>query len=350
MQISLSHIVSRDNFREGVFARDNHKCVICGKPAQDAHHILERRLFDNGGYYLNNGASLCSKHHIEAETTELDAQVIRDAAGITTIVLPEHLYTEFKYDKWGNIMNPNGTRVQGELFYQETVQKILKQGNMLGLFSKYVKYPRTYHFPFSQPNRKDDKYWSTDYYKHFEDKRVICTIKMDGENTSMYPDHVHARSLNSEMDDTRKKVKDIWSRIAWEIPEDWRLCGENLYARHTIPYDNLESYFYMFSIWYGNNICMSWDEMCEWADILNIATVPVLYDGIFDANIVEDLPNDPRLKGQEGFTMRIADEFPYASFRNSLVKYVSPDFVVPHGHWRRNKIVPNNLNPNTTKY
>lgn len=37
----------RDAFREGVFARDNHKCRICGKSEDvgcqlDAHHITDR--------------------------------------------------------------------------------------------------------------------------------------------------------------------------------------------------------------------------------------------------------------------------------------------------------------------
>lgn len=35
-------LLTRDQFREGVFARDNYKCVFCDKPAVDAHHILER--------------------------------------------------------------------------------------------------------------------------------------------------------------------------------------------------------------------------------------------------------------------------------------------------------------------
>jgi 5-methylcytosine-specific restriction endonuclease McrA len=44
-------LLNRDEFREGVFERDNHKCVICGKPAVDAHHIMERRLFPDGGKF-----------------------------------------------------------------------------------------------------------------------------------------------------------------------------------------------------------------------------------------------------------------------------------------------------------
>jgi hypothetical protein len=42
----MERLLTRDEFREGVFERDNHKCVICGATAQDAHHILERRIID----------------------------------------------------------------------------------------------------------------------------------------------------------------------------------------------------------------------------------------------------------------------------------------------------------------
>jgi len=49
---------NRDQFREAVLSRDRHMCVVCGQPARDAHHIMERRLFPDGGYHLDNGASL----------------------------------------------------------------------------------------------------------------------------------------------------------------------------------------------------------------------------------------------------------------------------------------------------
>lgn len=42
------NILTRDQFRESVFERDSHTCVICKNPSQDAHHIVERRLFSDG--------------------------------------------------------------------------------------------------------------------------------------------------------------------------------------------------------------------------------------------------------------------------------------------------------------
>ena len=50
-------LLTRDQFREIVFERDAKRCVICHCPGQDAHHIIERRLFPDEGYYLENGAT-----------------------------------------------------------------------------------------------------------------------------------------------------------------------------------------------------------------------------------------------------------------------------------------------------
>ena len=60
--------------------------------------------------------------------------------------------------------------------------------------SDYVKYPRTYHLPWSRPT-SDDKKLVDD--SQFYGKHLVVTLKMDGENTSMYEDKIHARSIDS---------------------------------------------------------------------------------------------------------------------------------------------------------
>jgi 5-methylcytosine-specific restriction endonuclease McrA len=35
----MNKLLTRDDFRESVFKRDGHKCVICKAPGVDAHHI-----------------------------------------------------------------------------------------------------------------------------------------------------------------------------------------------------------------------------------------------------------------------------------------------------------------------
>lgn len=123
-------LLSRDAFRESVFARDHYKCVFCDKDAVDAHHIIERRLWPDGGYYLNNGASVCAEHHLMCEKTNISVEDVRFAAGITSIIVPPHLYDDHIYDKWGNPILDDGSRGKGELFYDESVQKVLRDGNV----------------------------------------------------------------------------------------------------------------------------------------------------------------------------------------------------------------------------
>lgn len=55
-------------FREAVFARDKHKCAVCGVSGElDAHHITDRNDMPNGGYVVENGISLCPSCHDLAE-------------------------------------------------------------------------------------------------------------------------------------------------------------------------------------------------------------------------------------------------------------------------------------------
>lgn len=241
-------LLDRDAFRASVFARDGNKCVICGHAAKDAHHIMERRLFPDGGYYLGNGASLCEQHHIEAEQTTLTCEDIRIAAKIERVVLPPHLYDDERYDKWGNVFLPNGVqRIKGELFDDESVQKVLPD-YVKATFTKYVKYPRTWHLPWS-PGRlvKDERVLSS--ADQFKGRRVVVTVKMDGENTTMYNDFIHARSITSQSDVTRHWAKNLQARVGWQIPEGWRVCGENLFESKSIFYSDLSTYFLMFSLW-----------------------------------------------------------------------------------------------------
>lgn len=175
-------LLTRDKFRESVFERDNYKCVMCGDFAVDAHHIMERRLFNNDtfGYFIDNGASLCSCCHILAEQTLISPQELRDKIDIKNIILPPHLYRDAEYDKWGNEILQNGMRLKGELFYDESVQKILKEGDVLNSFSNYIKYPRTYHLPWSPGTTKDDRIMKD--IDTLLNNEVVITLKMDGEN------------------------------------------------------------------------------------------------------------------------------------------------------------------------
>lgn len=334
-------LLTRDKFREAVFARDNRKCVFCEKHAKDAHHILERRLFSDGGYYLDNGASVCHEHHIKCETTEISVEDVRAACKIQKKIVPLHLYPDQVYDKWGNPVIENGRRLKGELFHDESVQKILKQGNMLDLFTDWVKYPRTYHLPWSEDVGKSDRIIQS--LQFFEDKKVVVTEKMDGENTSMYSNHIHARSLDSASNSTRDWVKRFWANIHSEIPHGWRVCGENLFAKHSIEYQNLESYFLGFSVWNNQNTCLSWEQTVEWFHLFGIKHVPVLYYGTFDEKKIRSLYTGADYNTSEGYVLRVADSFEYKDFNRAVAKYVRKDHVRTSQHWLKSSITQNGL-------
>lgn len=336
----MDKLLTRDQFREQVFARDNHTCVFCDKPAVDAHHILERRLWPDGGYYLSNGASVCAEHHMACERTEISVEDVLAACKIKKRILPEHLYDDQIYDKWGNPVMPNGTRLRGELFEDESVQKVLVAS--LPLFVRYIKYPRTYHLPWSQNVPEDDRVMQS--VAHFEGERVIITKKMDGENTTWYSDYNHARSIDGANHPSRNWAKALWAQKCGDIPEGHRICLENLYAQHSIPYDDLESYVYGFSYWDDKNVCQSWDDTLEWFELMEITPVEVLYDDIFDEAKIRNLHKSLDLTKCEGYVLRLAKPFHYSQFRKSVAKFVRKNHIQTVKHWMQGQpIVPNKL-------
>lgn len=336
-------LLTRDEFRAKVFERDKSLCIMCGKTAQDAHHIVERRLWGNGGYHLANGASLCETCHWHAEATVISCADLRSKAGIKIAMLPEHLSTDQEYDKWGNPIMPNGTRLKGELFYDENVQKILKEGNVLHLFINRVKFPRTYHLPWSPGLTSDDKKMYE--YDPFKGKSVVATVKMDGENTTLYNDGLHARSLIYEPHESRNYIKMLHARIAKDIPDGWRVCGENLYAKHSIHYTDLKAHFQVFSIWNARNECFSWEETLDYASLLGLETVDVIYEGPGDRELLQSLHRE----GTEGYVVRNKFGFSYSQYKNEVGKFVRANHVTTDKHWKSQKVEPNLLRTNEAK-
>lgn len=338
-------LLSRNTFKEQVLQRDNYTCVFCGNTANDAHHIIDRKLFKNiseeGGYFLANGASVCETHHLMCENTSITVKEVREACGINEIILPEHFPINEEYDKWGNIILKNGLRLRGELFYDDGFQKILKEHNLQYLFTEHVKYPRTYHVPWSLGCTKDDKKHTS--MEQFHNKRVIVTEKMDGENSSLYNDKYHARSIDTDNHISRSWIKQFHNSIQYNIPKGYRVCGENLFAQHSIGYENLKSYFYGFSIWNEQNICLSWDDTIEWFNLLDIICVPVLYDGLYDEQLISTLWHNSDHARVEGYVIRLADSFSYNEFNKYVAKFVRPNHVQTSKHWKNDVLIQNKL-------
>jgi len=99
-------LLTREEFKKQVFARTDGKCCVpgCNCKAVDAHHIMDRKLWKDGGYYLTNGAALCEKHHLEAEHGTITPIQCIDYMGIHLheVRVPDKLEGYLGTEKYGD--------------------------------------------------------------------------------------------------------------------------------------------------------------------------------------------------------------------------------------------------------
>jgi hypothetical protein len=203
------------------------------------------------------------------------------------------------------------------------------------------KYPTTPHIPFSPGVSRQDKVLRS--LSHFEGRPVVITSKRDGENTNLYSDGFHAKSVDSRHHASRDWVAAWHAQFAHDIPEGWRICGENLYALHSISYTDLTSYFEGFSVWDETNTALDWDTTLDIFRLLDIEPVPVKWRGIFDEKVIHQLVRELDTEVEEGLVMRLAGRFHFDDFAQSLAKWVRKDHVQTNDHWMHQAIVPNQL-------
>lgn len=207
------------------------------------------------------------------------------------------------------------------------------------IMNQYYKYPRTPHLPWSPGGTSDDVRQAD--MTNFVGREVVITEKMDGENTTFYPNYLHARSINGRHHPSRDWVKRLHASMAYNIPAGWRICGENLYAQHAIAYDQLTSYFHAFAVFNEQNVCLSWADTIEMLELLGLTHPRVLYQGPWDEKHVRQLhvPTDT----MEGYVVRVADAFAFDEFNNGVAKWVRTGHVQTDTHWMHAQIVPNQL-------
>jgi ATP-dependent RNA circularization protein (DNA/RNA ligase family) len=209
-----------------------------------------------------------------------------------------------------------------------------------------IKYPKTCHVPKSPGITRDDKVLSEMEFANLCSlPEIVITEKMDGENTTMYSDYIHARSVEYESHPSRSKIKALHAAIANDIPKGWRICGENLTAVHSISYDSLPAIFLVFNIWDERNICLSWDDTCEYAKLLGLFTVPMLYrgSGISLPEKLDQLISITDFNKHEGFVIRNASAFSYETFQANIAKYVRAGHVQTDDHWKYQTVKYNTI-------
>jgi len=205
----------------------------------------------------------------------------------------------------------------------------------------YKKYPRTFHLPYSLTMSDDDKRLESDeQFKKMD--CVVVTIKMDGENTTVYSDgYMHARSLDSKSNPWQEKVMALSRNWYFRIPDGWRICGENLQAKHSIGYTfkSMDELFQCFGIYDESDDCISWEDTKFVCEDIGIKTVPEIYVGPYDKDkiLAAFAEYSAKVAPQEveGFVVRNAAAFPYSKFRENTGKYVRANHVQTDQHWTK---------------
>lgn len=208
-----------------------------------------------------------------------------------------------------------------------------------------TKYNRTSHLPWSPGTTNDDRISNS--VESLLGKEIVITEKLDGSNTGMVNDGVYARSHAVFTENPwDREIRQLHSmKIKGHLgstDDELYIFGENLEAIHSIEYTNLKSYFYMFGV-REKSTWASWSEVEDYAFLLDLPTVPVLFKGIVNTqnelrNIVDNLVKEPSELGgeREGVVVRIANSFDDSDFSESVMKWVRKDHVTTDVHWTRN--------------
>lgn len=202
------------------------------------------------------------------------------------------------------------------------------------------KYGRTFHLPTSPGATSDDKIMSSLDGLMAED--LVVTEKMDGENTTIHASGSHARSPDSRYHPSRDWLKAFAAGISPYLAEGERIVGENLYARHSVAYEALTSYFLGFAWIIGNEV-QTWDLTQARFEELGIQPVPMLYRGPYRPSLFDDLAQALDLTKQEGFVARIAGSFMESDMPRRVGKYVREGHVQSETHWMKAELIPNRL-------
>ncbi|MCC5850177.1 MAG: RNA ligase family protein [Verrucomicrobia bacterium] len=217
--------------------------------------------------------------------------------------------------------------------------------------TQHVKFPRILHLPWSEAvDEQTDRVMSqSEVERSFAGREVVVTEKMDGENISMYRDGLHARSLDGRHHPSRNRVKAFHASLAHLIPEGWRICGENLYARHSIAYSGLPSYFLAFAAYDAQNRMLPWDAFVRFCGGLGLDHVPLIYRGIYEEEKVRECYTGLSSFGgsvQEGYVIRRAETISWDMHSRHIAKYVRKGHVQTDSQWMHQAVIPNGLAEN----
>lgn len=237
------------------------------------------------------------------------------------------------------------------------------------------KYGRTLHAQISLGTTSDDRILPNGYVQAFANfNDLVMLEKLDGQNCCFKKSGVYARSHTSPtIHPWDKPMRERWNLIKNDL-DDLEIFGEGMYARHSIAYKNLESYYYVFGI-RQKDYWLPWEEVKFYAEMFDFPVVPEIplktklkdfyHDDVSENKLLEmwlkenlgmsweDSVKTPGMLGgydaisgedaSEGFVIRNSNGFymndgvipvEYNEF-NNLLKIVRHGHVQTDEHWTK---------------
>lgn len=167
-------------------------------------------------------------------------------------------------------------------------------------------------------------------------------------NSSIYSDGYHARSIGLPNHPSQTLMKAKWGEVRHLIPENMRISGEYMYAKHSIQYHSLPDWFLVFGIIQDDTV-LSRDEMVEWCELLGLTPIDEIWRGTWDEEKIKELFEQTIAQGwkgeeAEGIVIWNLNRFPFDEFSENVTKAVRAKHVKANGiHWRTGPVIPNKL-------
>lgn len=211
-----------------------------------------------------------------------------------------------------------------------------------------MKYPRTFHLPWSPGGTDDDKRMKS--VSGLIGKPIVITEKLDGSNSCLSREGIFARSHSGPpAHKSFDLLKSKYYEIKHLLKEGEQIFGENCFAVHSIEYEKMSDFFFVFGI-LNNGKWLSWVDTEKRVRELGLKLAPLLFEG--QASTVKELESlTNRLAMQkssfggdrEGLVIRVSESFLNDNFSSSIGKWVRKDHIQSDEHWKNQEIKKQNF-------
>ena len=213
-----------------------------------------------------------------------------------------------------------------------------------------IKYPRSFHLPWSPGGTSDDKRLHD--VSGLLGVDLVFTEKCDGSNLTYTRTQVFSRSHSGPPSHRSfDRAKATHARLGHLVSEGLSVFCEYCYAVHSIQYDALPDYSLVFGVRDDETgVWWDWDMVVMQAMDLGLPTVPVVFRGTVATeaalqSLTDTLSALPSAFGgtREGVVVRRAASFADTDFSRYLAKWVRRNHVTTDEHWMHQNIQPQRL-------